>query len=65
MRVTNQLNGRSVDVRINDRGPWRHDRIIDVTDAAADVLDMKKAGTGPVTILVLKLGPPSKNANAE
>jgi len=65
VRVTNQLNGKSVDVRINDRGPWRHDRIIDVTDAAADVLDMKKAGTVPVTILVLKLGPPSKSANAE
>jgi rare lipoprotein A len=65
VRVTNQLNGKSVDVRINDRGPWRHDRIIDVTDAAADVLDMKKAGTVPVTILVLKLGPPSKKANAE
>lgn len=65
VRVTNQLNGKSVEVRINDRGPWRHGRIIDVTDAAADVLDMKKAGTVPVTILVLKLGPPSKSANAE
>ncbi len=65
VRVTNQLNGKSVDVRINDRGPWRHGRIIDVTDAAADVLDMKKQGTVPVTILVLKLGAPSKSANAE
>jgi len=65
VRVTNQLNGKSVDLRINDRGPWRHGRIIDVTDAAADLLDMKKQGTVPVTILVLKLGPPSKRANAE
>jgi rare lipoprotein A len=65
VRVTNQLNGKSVDLRINDRGPWRHGRIIDVTDAAADVLDMKKAGTVPVTIVVLKLGPPCKKANVE
>ena len=62
VRVTNQLNGKSVDVRINDRGPWVHNRIIDVTDAAATVLDMKKQGTVPVTILVLHLGAPSKKA---
>jgi rare lipoprotein A (peptidoglycan hydrolase) len=65
VRVTNQLNGKSVDVRINDRGPWRHGRIIDVTEAAADVLDMKKQGTVPVTLLVLKLGPPTKKAAEE
>lgn len=63
VRVTNTLNGKSVDVRINDRGPWRHGRILDVTDAAADVLDMKRQGTVPVTILVLRLGPPSKKAS--
>ncbi len=63
VRVTNQLNGKSVEVRINDRGPWRHGRIIDVTDAAAAVLDMKREGTVPVTILILQLGPPSKKAN--
>ncbi len=62
VRVTNELNGCSVDVRINDRGPWRHGRIIDVTDAAADVLQMKKRGTVPVTIEVIKLGPPTKHA---
>ncbi len=65
VRVTNELNGKSVDVRINDRGPWRHGRIIDVTDAAANVLDMKKQGTVPVTLLVLKLGPPSKHAHVD
>ncbi len=63
IRVTNTLNGRSVDLRINDRGPWRHNRILDVTDAAADVLQMKQAGTVPVVIEVLKLGPPSKHAH--
>jgi rare lipoprotein A len=56
VRVTNTLNGRSVDVRINDRGPWSHGRIIDVSSAAADVLDMKKHGVVPVTFEVLKLG---------
>jgi rare lipoprotein A len=64
IRVTNNLNGKSVEVRINDRGPWRHGRIVDVTDAAADVLDMKKAGTVPVTIEVLKLGPPRRHRHA-
>ncbi len=62
VRVTNELNGCCVDVRINDRGPWRHGRIIDVTDAAANILQMKKLGTVPVTIEVIKLGPPSKHA---
>ena len=61
IRVTNNLNGNSVELRINDRGPWRHGRILDVTDAAADILDMKKAGTVPVTIEVLKLGPPGRH----
>jgi rare lipoprotein A len=63
IRVTNTLNGRAVDLRINDRGPWIHGRILDVTDAAADVLDMKRQGTVPVTIEILKLGPPSRHAH--
>jgi rare lipoprotein A (peptidoglycan hydrolase) len=62
VRVTNELNGCCVDVRINDRGPWRHGRIIDVTDEAANILQMKKLGTVPVTITIIKLGPPSKHA---
>jgi rare lipoprotein A len=60
--VTNELNGLSVELRINDRGPWRHGRIIDVTDAAADILQMKKKGTVPVTVEVIKLGPPTRHA---
>jgi rare lipoprotein A (peptidoglycan hydrolase) len=56
VRVTNQLNGRSVELRINDRGPWRHGRIIDVTSAAADILEMKRRGTVPVTVEIIKLG---------
>jgi len=65
VRVTNQLNGRSVELRINDRGPWRHGRIIDVTSAAADILQMKKQGTVPVIIEIIKLGAPSRHAHAK
>jgi rare lipoprotein A len=56
VRVTNEQNGRSVDVRINDRGPWTGGRVIDLSSAAADVLDMKRAGVVPVDIEVLELG---------
>ena len=57
VRVTNRLNGRSVDVRINDRGPWGDgDRIIDVSSAAADILNMKGAGLVPVEIEILSVG---------
>jgi rare lipoprotein A len=56
VRVTNEQNGRSVDVRINDRGPWTGGRLIDLSSAAADVLDMKRAGIVPVDVEVLQLG---------
>ena len=50
VRVTNQRNGRSVIVRINDRGPFARGRIIDVSEAAAVQLDMKRAGVVPVKV---------------
>lgn len=53
VRVTNQLNGRSVLVRINDRGPYAGGRILDVSSAAADQLRMKGHGVVPVVIQVL------------
>jgi rare lipoprotein A len=53
VRVTNEANGRSVNVRINDRGPWVHGRILDVSEAAADALDMKKKGTAKVKVEVV------------
>jgi rare lipoprotein A (peptidoglycan hydrolase) len=57
VRVTNEQNGCSVDVRINDRGPWTgNDRIIDVSSAAADILQMKQAGVVPVDVEVISLG---------
>jgi rare lipoprotein A len=48
VRVTNHSNGRSVVVRINDRGPFVQGRIIDVTPAAAHALGM--SGLAPVTV---------------
>jgi rare lipoprotein A len=54
VRVTNTRNGRSVEVRINDRGPYGRGRIIDLSEAAARRLDMIDAGVVPVVVEVLK-----------
>jgi rare lipoprotein A len=48
--VTNLRNGRSVTVRINDRGPFGRGRIIDLSVAAARELDMIGSGTAMVTV---------------
>jgi rare lipoprotein A len=50
--VTNLQNGRSVEVRINDRGPFAKSRVIDLSYAAASTLDMIAGGTAPVRIEV-------------
>ena len=49
-KVTNLENGKKVDVRINDRGPFKGDRAIDLSSAAANKIDMKKGGTTQVKI---------------
>ncbi len=49
-RVTNLQNGRSVVVRINDRGPFHDDRLIDLSYVAAIKLDITGTGTGLVEI---------------
>lgn len=49
--VTNMANGKSVDVRINDRGPYVGDRVIDLSYAAARALDMVRDGTANVLIV--------------
>jgi rare lipoprotein A len=51
VRVTNKHTGRSVVVRINDRGPFVHGRVIDVTPAAAHRLGF--SGLAPVTLDVV------------
>ena len=53
VRVTNKRNGKSVVVRINDRGPFGPGRIIDVTPKAARDLDMIKAGVVPCELEIL------------
>ncbi len=61
VRVTNCVNGCCVDVRINDRGPWGDgDRIIDLSSAAAEVLQMKRSGVVPVEVEVIELPPPGQ-----
>jgi len=57
VRVTNLRNGRSVEVRINDRGPFVKGRIIDLSQGAAKKIDMIQAGTVPVRLDVLRWGP--------
>lgn len=49
-RVTNLKNGRSVIVRVNDRGPFAHNRIIDLSRAAAEALDFISDGTAKVRV---------------
>ena len=56
VRVTNLSNGRSVVVRINDRGPFRYHRVIDLAHGAASQLQMMQAGEVPVKLEVLAKG---------
>ncbi len=60
--VTNLRNGRKVVVRINDRGPFVGDRIIDLSYTAAAKLDMLLAGTAPVEVRVITPGGPGSAA---
>lgn len=53
VRVENLNNGRSVTVRINDRGPFVGGRIIDLSETAAEAIGMKSSGIAPVRIQVL------------
>ena len=50
VRVTNTKNGKSVIVRINDRGPFKKDRVIDLSFAAAYKLRLSDKGSGPVEV---------------
>ena len=53
VRVTNLSNGRSVVVRINDRGPFKYHRVIDLAHGAASQLKMMQAGEVPVKLEIL------------
>ncbi len=66
VRVTNLRNGRSVVVRVNDRGPFHDGRIIDLSYAAALKLDVVATGTAPVEIVALSVdGDTTNSAPAE
>lgn len=56
-RVTNQANGKSVIVRVNDRGPYAHGRIIDLSSRAADTLDTKAKGVAKVRVQYIGRAP--------
>ena len=63
VRVTNLANDRQVVVRVNDRGPFHSDRIIDLSYAAAVRLDMIGDGTAPVLLETLHAGASPDNAD--
>jgi rare lipoprotein A len=54
LRVTNVRNGRSVTVRVNDRGPFVRGRVVDVTSAAAEALGMLNQGVVTVMLDVVR-----------
>jgi rare lipoprotein A len=56
VRVTNALTGKSIVVRINDRGPFKDDRVIDLSLAAAKALELIGSGTAPVRLDVVEPG---------
>lgn len=73
VRVTNLENGRSIVVRVNDRGPFVNGRIIDLSEHAADLLGYRQGGTARVRVTFLGradlfgpgLAPPSQETPAE
>ncbi|NND37527.1 MAG: septal ring lytic transglycosylase RlpA family protein [Gammaproteobacteria bacterium] len=58
VRVRNLSNNRSIVVRVNDRGPFVHNRIIDLSYAAALKLDMVRSGTGLVEVTAISFDEP-------
>ena len=53
VRVTNLRNGQSVIVRINDRGPYAHGRVIDLSAGAARTIGVFSSGVAPVQLEIL------------
>ena len=62
-RVTNLRNGQSAVVKINDRGPFHENRVIDLSYAAAKKLSIAGVGTGLVEVEVIKPGEPQPNSS--
>ncbi|MDI1326847.1 MAG: septal ring lytic transglycosylase RlpA family protein [Brevundimonas sp.] len=57
VEITNLANSRRIVVRVNDRGPFVDNRIIDLSRGAADALDMRRAGVGEVRVRYLGRAP--------
>jgi rare lipoprotein A len=57
VRVTNLENNRSLMVRVNDRGPFRHKRLIDVSEQAAELLGFRQDGTASVRVQYVDRAP--------
>ena len=57
VQTTNPKNGKSVTVRVNDRGPFTRGRDVDLSYAAAKEIDMIQAGVLPVDVVVLEPNP--------
>jgi rare lipoprotein A len=60
VRITNTRNGKSVDLRVNDRGPTQPKRIVDVSRRAAEELGFVKDGLVEVKLEVVEAAPPSR-----
>ena len=60
LKVTNLANGKSVEVRVNDRGPFVSGRTVDLSTQAAIDLGMIKTGLDNVKLEIVKMGPDTK-----
>ena len=60
--MTNLENGKTVEVKINDRGPYVGGRILDLSKAAADQVGMKHAGTTVVRLVVTQRVEPARSS---
>ena len=65
VQVTNLKNGRSVIVKVNDRGPFHENRIIDLSYTAALKLDIVRSGTGLVEVRAIEPGEPYRSTPIE
>jgi rare lipoprotein A len=55
LKIRNKANDRTVIVRVNDRGPWKETRILDLSLAAAQELDLVKSGTASIEATVVEV----------
>jgi len=56
LKVTNLANGKSVTVTVNDRGPFRKNRVLDLSYAAAKKIGMLQSGTARIQAVIVRLG---------